>query len=254
MPTTNKGEKCAAMTDHNQIPDHRQKSKKQWHSLTGANSWTLFKVISEIVQGFESMNAIGPSVSVFGSARTHPDSKYYKAATLIARRLVQEGYGVITGGGLGIMEAGNLGAHLENGMSIGLSIELPFEEGYNKYITPRKNISHRYFFVRKMMFVKYAQAIVVLPGGFGTLDELFEVLTLVQTKTISKIPIIFFGTEYWSGLKQWLTDVVCEKDGNIDEEDLDLMPITDDVEEVIKYICAFYEDEKEGRLQPNYEL
>lgn len=242
------------MTDFTTLPDQPQKSKKQWHSLRGANSWTLFKVISEIVEGFETMNAIGPSVSVFGSARTPPDSKYYKAATMIARRLVQEGYGVITGGGPGIMEAGNMGAHLENGVSVGLGIQLPFEEGYNQYISPRNYVSHRYFFVRKMMFVKYAQAIVVLPGGFGTLDELFEVLTLVQTKTITKIPIIFFGSEYWSGLKQWLTDVVYEEEGNINKEDLDLMPITDDIEEVIKYICAFYENEKEGKLEPNYEL
>src|SRR5690606_22202123 len=130
---------CTAMTDFNTLPDQPQKSKKQWHSLRGANSWTLFKVISEIVEGFETMNAIGPSVSVFGSARTAPDSKYYKAATMIARRLVQEGYGVITGGGPGIMEAGNMGAHLENGVSVGLGIQLPFEEGYNQYISPRNN-------------------------------------------------------------------------------------------------------------------
>lgn len=242
------------MPENNHIDKQPQKSKKQWRNLKGDNSWTLFKVVAEIVDGFETLNAVGPCVSIFGSARTKSDHDYYKAATYIARRLVQEGYGVITGGGPGVMEAGNRGAHMEDGVSVGLNIELPFESGYNKYINPRKNLSHRYFFVRKVMFVKYAQAIVVMPGGYGTLDELFEVLTLVQTKTISKIPIILFGSDYWSGLKKWLHDVVYQMEGNIHEADLDLLPITDDVEEVISYICEFYEGEKEGKLQPNFEL
>lgn len=240
--------------DNTQIDNQPQKTKKQWRTLKGENSWTLFKVVAEIVDGFETLNAVGPCVSIFGSARTNPDHKYYKAATDIARRLAQEGYGVITGGGPGIMEAGNRGAHMEDGVSVGLSIDLPFETGYNKYINPRKNLFHRYFFVRKVMFVKYAQAIVVMPGGYGTLDEMFEVLTLVQTKTISKVPIILFGSDYWSGLKKWLTDVVHEVEGNVNEEDLDLLPVTDDVEEVISIIYDFYENEKEGMLQPNFEL
>lgn len=242
------------MTENNQIPNHPHKSRKQWTSLKGENSWTLFKVVAEIVDGFETLNAVGPCVSIFGSARTKPDNKYYKAATKIAQRFVQEGYGIITGGGPGIMEAGNLGAFMEDGISVGLNIELPFEAGYNKYINPRKNLSHRYFFVRKMMFVKYAQAIIVMPGGFGTLDELFEVLTLIQTKTISKAPVIFYGVDYWSGLKEWIRTVVYEQEGNINEEDLDLMPITDDIEEIVSMICCYYEDENVGKLQPNFEL
>lgn len=242
------------MTGNNQMQEQPNKSKKQWRSLKGDNSWTLFKVVAEIVDGFETLNAVGPCVSIFGSARTNPDHKYYQAATNIAQRLAQEGYGVITGGGPGIMEAGNKGAYMEDGVSVGLNIDLPFESGYNKYISPRKNLFHRYFFVRKVMFVKYAQAIVVMPGGYGTLDEMFEVLTLVQTKTSSKVPIILFGTDYWAGLKKWLNDVVYKEEGNINEEDLDLLPITDNVDEVMSIICDFYENEKEGKLQPNFEL
>lgn len=230
------------------------KTRKKWHSLKGDNSWTLFKVISEIVDGFETLNAIGPSVSVFGSARTLPNNKYYISATEISRRLVREGYGVITGGGPGIMEAGNKGAHMENGVSIGLNIELPFEASHNSYINPQHNLSHRYFFVRKLMFVKYAQAIVVLPGGFGTMDELFEVLTLVQTKSTSKIPIILFGTDYWSGLINWIRDVMYEAEGNICKEDLDLIHLTDDVDATIQCINNFYDKEKVGELKPNFEL
>lgn len=233
---------------------HPHKSRKQWWTLKGENSWTLFKVIAEIVDGFEVLNSVGPCVSVFGSARTKPDNKYYKAAVEISRRLVQEGYGVITGGGPGIMEAGNKGAYMEDGMSVGLTIELPFEASYNEYINPRKILPHRYFFVRKVMFVKYAQAFVAMPGGFGTMDELFEVLTLVQTKTSSKVPIILFGTEYWSGLIDWLRTVMYGEEGNINEEDLDLFYLTDDVDEVMDVICCFYEDDKGSKLQPNYEL
>lgn len=228
--------------------------KKQWHTLKGENSWTLFKVISEIVNGFETMNAVGPCVSVFGSARTDPENPYYQAAEEVARLLVEQGFGVITGGGPGIMEAGNRGAHLAKGKSVGLSINLPFEVGLNQYIGPQTNLHHRYFFVRKVMFVKYAQAFVAFPGGYGTLDELFEVLTLVQTKTIKPIPVILFGTSFWSGMIDWLENTVYGEEGNIHKEDLDLMLITDDPKEVIRHICYFYEDEKEERLQPNYDL
>ncbi|WP_236974419.1 TIGR00730 family Rossman fold protein [Membranihabitans maritimus] len=240
------------MTDSNGLP--LQKSRKQWRTIKGENSWTLFKVIAEIVDGFETLNAIGPCVSIFGSARTKPDNKYYEAATEIARKLVQEGFGVITGGGPGIMEAGNKGAYMGKGTSVGLNIELPFEAGHNKYIDIDKNLSHRYFFVRKVMFVKYAQAFVVLPGGFGTMDELFEVLTLTQTGKISKIPIVLFGSEYWQGLKDWLRTSMFEMENNINEEDLDLLPITDDTSEVINIIAKFYDEEKGGQYEPNYEL
>lgn len=230
------------------------KQMKQWgRHIKGENSWTMFKVISEFVEGFESMNAIGPCVSIFGSARTKPDNPYYKLALDIARMLTEEGYGIITGGGPGIMEAGNKGASLYGGTSVGLNIDLPFEQGHNQYIDYNKNLNFRYFFVRKVMFVKYAQAFVALPGGFGTMDELFETLTLVQTNKISKVPIILVGTEYWSGLLDWIKNTMLEKEKNINAVDLDLMPLTDDPEEVVRIINGFYA-EKSSELGPNYEL
>jgi uncharacterized protein (TIGR00730 family) len=232
---------------------HKQKMRKWGQMVKGENSWTMFKVISELVEGFETLNEIGPCVSIFGSARTKPDHPYYKKAVDIARLLTEAGYGIITGGGPGIMEAGNKGAHLYGGRSVGLNIDLPFEQGYNKYIDLDANLSFRYFFVRKVMFVKYAQAFVALPGGFGTLDELFETLTLVQTRKISKLPVVLVGTEFWSGLKDWIKTAMLEQNSNINPEDLDLMPITDDPEEVVRLINEFYAEESEA-LRPNYEL
>lgn len=227
---------------------------KQWgKQIKGENSWTMFKMISEFVEGFETLNELGPCVSIFGSARTKPDNPNYKLAVDIARLLTEEGYGVITGGGPGIMEAGNKGAHLYGGKSVGLNINLPFEQGHNKYIDADKNLDFRYFFIRKVMFVKYAQAFVALPGGFGTMDELFEVMTLVQTGKISKVPIILVGSEYWNGLKDWINDVMLEQEHNINTKDLDLMPITDDPVEVVKIIHDFY-NEKDDELKPNYDL
>ncbi len=227
---------------------------KEWGKhLKGENSWTMFKVISEFVDGFETLNQIGPCVSIFGSARTKPGHPAYKKAVEIARLLTEEGYGVITGGGPGIMEAGNKGAHLHGGKSVGLNIDLPFEQGHNQYIDNDKVLRFRYFFVRKVMFVKYAQAFVALPGGFGTMDELFEVLTLVQTNKISKVPVILVGKEYWSGLKDWIRQTMLEKADNINEDDLDLMPITDEPKEVLRLINEFYE-RKAGELGPNYSL
>ena len=232
---------------------HKQKMRKWGQMVKGENSWTMFKVISELVEGFETLNEIGPCVSIFGSARTKPDHPYYKKAVDIARLLTEAGYGVITGGGPGIMEAGNKGAHLYGGRSVGLNIDLPFEQGYNKYIDLDANLSFRYFFVRKVMFVKYAQAFVALPGGFGTLDELFETLTLVQTRKITKLPVVLVGTEFWSGLKDWIKTAMLEQNSNINPEDLDLMPITDNPEEVVRLINEFYAEESEA-LRPNYEL
>ncbi len=230
------------------------KQMKQWgRHIKGENSWTMFKVISEFVEGFESMNAIGPCVSIFGSARTKPENPYYKVALDIARMLTVEGYGIITGGGPGIMEAGNKGASLYGGTSVGLNIDLPFEQGHNQYIDYNKNLNFRYFFVRKVMFVKYAQAFVALPGGFGTMDELFETLTLVQTNKISKVPIILVGVDYWSGLLEWIKNTMLEKEKNINPVDLDLMPLTDEPEEVVRIINGFYA-EKSSELGPNYEL
>lgn len=231
----------------------RDPSRKKWAEIKGENSWTMFKVISEFVEGFETMNELGPCISIFGSARTQPDHKYYKLATDVASRLVQEGYGVITGGGPGVMEAANKGAYLQGGLSVGLNIELPFEQSSNPYIDYHLNLDHKYFFVRKVMFVKYAQAFIVLPGGFGTLDELFEVLTLIQTTKISQVPVILMGSEFWSGLKGWITEVMLEKAGNISASDLDLMPITDDIDEVVKIINDFYSDSNH-LLKPNLDL
>ncbi len=213
----------------------------------------MFKVMSEFVEGFERLNQIGPCISIFGSARTKANHPEYTKAVEIARRLIQEGYGIITGGGPGIMEAGNKGATMQNGVSVGLNIDLPFEQGNNSFIDPDKNLNHRYFFVRKVMFVKYAQGFVVMPGGFGTLDELFEVLTLIQTNKITPVPVILFGKKYWQGLCDWIVDTLVDE-GKVSASDMDLFLITDDVEETVHYINEFYSGEKSKDLRPNYEL
>jgi len=225
---------------------------KQWTQIKGENAWTMFKVLAEFVEGFEKLNTIGPCISIFGSARTKPDHKYYQLAVDVAERLSKEGFGIITGGGPGIMEAANKGAHIAKAPSVGLNIDLPFEQSHNPYIDPDKNLNYNYFFIRKVMFVKYAQAFVTLPGGFGTLDELFEVLTLIQTKKISEVPVILVGTEFWTGMKEWITNVMLEK-GNISPKDLDLIPIVDDPEDVVKIINDFY-SLGENNLKPNYNL
>ena len=227
---------------------------KQWTKIKGENSWTMFKVISELVEGFEVMNNIGPCISIFGSARTKPHEHYYQLAVKIASVLTEEGFGVITGGGPGIMEAGNKGASLTGGLSVGLNIDLPFEQSHNPYIDQELNLNYRYFFVRKVMFVKYAQAFVVLPGGFGTMDELFEVLTLIQTKKITKVPVILVGSDFWTGLVDWIRDTMLSF-GNISPEDMDLVPITDDPQEIVRILREFYSDDQHpGTLTPNYEL
>lgn len=227
---------------------------KQWTEMKGENSWTMFKVLAEFVDGFEQLNQIGPCVSIYGSARTKPEEKYYQLTVDIARALVKEGFGIISGGGPGIMEAANKGAHLEGGVSVGLNIELPFEQGGNQFVDRDKHINHRYFFVRKVMFVKYSQALIAMPGGFGTLDELFESMTLIQTNKITKVPIILVGSDFWGGLKDWITETLLNKFGNISEKDLDLMPIVDTKEEVIKIINDWYGDSSQNRLEPNYSL
>ena len=234
-------------------PTPARQPMKQWAKIKGENSWTMFKVIAEFVDGFETMNRMGPCVSIFGSARTKPDQHYYKLAVEVARHLTESGYGVITGGGPGIMEAGNKGAALYGGLSVGLNIDLPFEQSHNQYIDPDKNLNHRYFFVRKVMFVKYAQAFVVLPGGFGTMDELFEVLTLIQTGKITKVPVILMGESFWSGLIDWIRGTMLGV-GNISAGDMDLLPITDDPAEAVRLIDEFYSDKAKHNLEPNYEL
>ena len=194
--------------------------ERDWNEIKSADSWAIFKVMSEFVEGFDKLAKIGPCVTIFGSARTPRDHTYYKVAEEIAAKLVRHGYGVITGGGPGIMEAGNKGAFSEGGKSVGLNIQLPFEQFNNLYIDRDKLLNFDYFFVRKVMFMKYAQGFIVLPGGFGTLDELFEALTLVQTMKVGKFPIILVGKDYWSGLVDWIKKVVLEKENNIHEEDL----------------------------------
>ncbi len=223
---------------------------KEWATIKGESSWRIFRIMSEFVEGFDTMNKIGPCVSVYGSARTKPDHKYYKMGVELAKLLVEKGYGVITGGGPGIMEAANKGAQAAGGKSVGLNIDLPHEQSHNPYIDQDKLLNHRYFFVRKVMFVKYGQAFVFLPGGFGTLDELFECLTLIQTKKIERVPIVLIGSEFWNGMKEWLKQVVLDSESNINPADLDLMPITDDLQKTVDYIDAYYN--KDARLQPNF--
>jgi uncharacterized protein (TIGR00730 family) len=204
--------------------------------------------MGEFVNGFEKMSEIGPCVTIFGSARTTEDDNYYELTVNVAKKVSEAGYGIITGGGPGIMEAGNKGAHLAGGTSVGLNIELPFEQNDNPYIDDDKSLDFDYFFVRKVMFVKYSQAFVVLPGGFGTLDEFFEALTLIQTNKICKFPIILVGRSFWKGLINWIKDTML-KAGNISETDLDLIRLVDTEEEVVEIIDAFY---KGHTLSPNF--
>lgn len=222
--------------------------REAWQTKSVKDLWRIFRIQSEFVEGFETMSEIGPSVSIFGSARTQPDNPYYQMGVEVAEELVRRGYGVITGGGPGIMEAGNKGARNMEGASIGLNIELPHEQGHNPYIDPDKLINFHFFFVRKTMFVKYSQGFIVLPGGFGTLDELFESLTLIQTRKISKFPVVLMGVSYWTGLVDWLRDTMLAE-GNIGEKDLHLFKITDDPQEAVDIVDEFY---KEHSLAPNF--
>lgn len=223
--------------------------QKTWNEVRTNDSWAIFKIMSEFVNGYESMARIGPCVSIFGSARTQPGDKYYELAENIAYKISKAGYGVITGGGPGIMEAGNKGAHRGEGTSVGLNIELPFEQHFNPYIDKDKNLNFDYFFVRKVMFVKYSQGFVVMPGGFGTLDELFEAVTLIQTKKIGKFPIILVGTDFWSGLLDWIKTTIIEKHKNANPEDLNLIRLVDTEDEVVEVLNNFY---KKYNLSPNF--
>ncbi len=201
--------------------------------LSMHESWRLFKIMSEIVDGFETLSEIGPAVSMFGSARVKPEDPIYQQTEEMARELVKAGFSVITGGGPGLMEAGNKGAFEAGGESIGLHIHLPLEQDANTYLTHRSD--YRYFFIRKLMFIKYALAYVALPGGFGTLDELAEALVLIQTKRIKPFPIVLFGTEFWSGLVDWFRNqLVTDKYAH--EDDLDLFIVTDDIKEAVAHI------------------
>ncbi len=223
--------------------------EKNWNAIKTADSWQIFKIMSEFVEGFESMSKIGPCVSVFGSARTEVDNKYYKSAEEIGYLLTQKGYGVITGGGPGIMEAANKGAQRGKGKSVGLNIELPFEQSHNRFIDNDKLLNFDYFFVRKVMFIKYAQGFIVLPGGVGTLDELFEAITLIQTGKIGRFPIVLFGSSYWQGIVDWIKLIMLEAERNISDEDLDLFNIVDTPSEAVEIIETFY---KTYTLKPNF--
>ena len=220
-----------------------------WNELTTKNSWMLFKIMGEFVEGFEKMGHHNPCISIFGSARTLNTHPNYILASEIAQRIVDLGFGVITGGGPGIMEAANKGAQEAGGASVGLTIDLPFEESHNNYIDKNRMISFDYFFVRKVMFVKYAQAFVVLPGGFGTLDELMEAITLIQTSKIKKIPIILVGTSFWSGLIDWLKQTLLAQNNTISEGDLDIFSCVDTADEVIDLLKQYYSETDTG---PNF--
>ncbi|TFG44374.1 MAG: TIGR00730 family Rossman fold protein [Bacteroidia bacterium] len=223
--------------------------QKNWQEIHITDSWRVFKIISELVEGFEKLARIGPCVSIFGSARTHYNDKYYKVAEDIAYKLTQKGYGVITGGGPGIMEAANKGAKRGNGKSVGINIDLPFEQRPNAYIDGDKLITFDHFFVRKVMFMKYAQGFIVLPGGFGTFDELFEAITLIQTRKIGKFPIILVGKKYWSGLLRWINEEMLAEEHNISPEDLNLFTLVDTADEAVDYIVNFY---SRYLLSPNF--
>ena len=224
--------------------------EKNWNAIKTADSWQIFKIMSEFVEGFDSMSKIGPCVSVFGSARTKPENQYYQSAEEIGYLLTQKGYGVITGGGPGIMEAANKGAKRGKGKSVGLNIELPFEQSHNQFIDNDKLLNFDYFFVRKVMFVKYAQGFIVLPGGVGTLDELFEAITLIQTEKIGRFPIVLVGSSYWQGLLDWIKVTMLESEHNISPEDLDLFNIVDTPTEAVEIIEEFY---KKYTLKPNFQ-
>ncbi len=213
------------------------KDKIVRNDFTSEDTWRVFRIMSEFVEGFEVLSQAGEAVSIFGSSRTKPTSKYYKLAEEVAYHLSKEGFAVITGSGPGLMEAANKGAKDAGGKSIGLNIQIPSEQKANKYVDTL--LDFRYFFVRKVMFVKYAKAFVILPGGFGTLDEFFEAINLIQTERIQKFPVVLFGKEYWEGLLEWLKETVLEN-GNISKEDLEIFTVVDRPKEVVTAIKKFY--------------
>lgn len=221
---------------------------KTWQEIKVKDSWQIFKIMAEFVDGFEKLAKIGPCVSMFGSARTAQDHTNYKLAEDIARLLTERGYGVVSGGGPGIMEAANKGAYEAGGKSVGINIELPFEQFHNPYIDRDKLLQFNYFFVRKVMFMKYSQGFIVLPGGFGTMDELFEAITLIQTGKIARFPIVLVGKDYWGGLIDWVKKTMLGA-GNISPEDLNLYRMVDTAEEATEHIFRFYD---KYLLKPNF--
>ena len=224
-------------------------SRKDWKDIKSNDSWSIFKIMSEFVDGFDRMSKIGPCVSIFGSARTQEDNPHYQLGVDLAEELSKRGYGIISGGGPGIMEAANRGAQKGVGPSVGLNIDLPFEQNHNPYIDPAHNLEFDYFFVRKVIFVKYSQAFVGLPGGFGTLDELFEALTLIQTKKIARRPVVLVGKDYWSGMTDWIKKTMLDAEKNISPSDMVLFCLVDTPEEAVEYIEDFF---RTHSLTPNF--
>jgi uncharacterized protein (TIGR00730 family) len=237
------------MTEHSEEKIRKAFQNKDWSQIKATDSWQIFRIMSEFVDGFERMARIGPCVSIFGSARTKPDNPYYLLAEEIAYKLTLEGYGVITGGGPGIMEAANKGAKRGNGKSVGLNIELPFEQEPNPYVDRDKSIDFHYFFVRKTIFLKYSQGFIAIPGGFGTMDELFEALTLVQTNKIGEFPVVLVGKKYWQGLLDWIRSTMMEKEHNVNEVDLQRVHVVDTADEAVQVITQFY---SKYLLKPNF--
>lgn len=223
--------------------------QRDWTETPAHSSWQVFKIMSEFVDGFEKLASIGPCISIFGSARTKEENAYYGLTVEIAEKLAETGFGIISGGGPGIMEAANRGAHNAGGKSVGLNITLPFEQNNNPYIDMDKNLEFQYFFVRKMMFAKYAQGFVMMPGGWGTLDEFFEVATLIQTNKSNQSPMVCVGKEYWKGLFDWMENTVLGKAENISPDDLNLIQLVDTADEVVDYFNDFY---VKNKLKPNF--
>lgn len=237
------------MTNNDEDKIRKAFANKDWNDIKATDSWQIFKIMSEFVEGFEKMSRIGPCVSIFGSARTKPANKYYKLAEEIAFKLTREGYGVISGGGPGIMEAANKGAKAGGGKSVGLNIVLPFEQSHNQFVDSDKIIHFDYFFVRKTIFLKYSQGFIAMPGGFGTLDELFEAITLIQTNKVAHFPIVLVGKKYWQGLFEWVKATMLNEEQNISEKDLELFSIVDTADEAVAIINEFY---SKYLLKPNF--
>ena len=227
----------------------KMSKQRRWSESKANSSWQIFKIMAEFVDGFEALSKIGPCISIFGSARTLPSDSNYLLSVEIAKRLSEEGFGIISGGGPGIMEAANKGAQLGGGKSVGLNIDLPFEQHANPFIDREGNLNFEYFFVRKTMFTKYSQGFVMMPGGFGTMDEFFEVATLIQTGKMSQVPLILVGSDYWKGLLDWMKQTMLHQANNISQVDLELLLIADTANEVVDHMLKFY---SKHPLQPNF--
>jgi len=236
------------LKNQNSISEKEFNENNQSHEALSRDMWSVFKIMGEFVEGYDKLYRVGPCISIFGSARFSNDNKYYKMAVETAQEVTRQGFGVITGGGPGIMEAGNKGANSGKGKSVGLGIEIPHEQGINTFVDKELGIVFKYFFARKVMFVKYAQGFIVFPGGFGTLDEFFEAMTLIQTNKIYRFPVVLLGTDYWQGLIDWMKNTMIQTE-TIKEEDLSLFHLTDDPKEAVDIICEFYQ---EHRLRPNF--